>query len=68
MFHELVHNFVEVYVDDILANYKNNKYHIMNLIMIFERFINYKLILKPKKSAFGISYGKFIGFIVSRSE
>lgn len=49
MFHDLIHKFVEVYIDDILAKSKKKENHLEDLRVIFER---YNLKLNPKKMYF----------------
>lgn len=66
IFHDLLHEIMEDYVDDILRKSKNWDKHIIILIVkIFERLEKYKLSLNPKKCVFGVTSDKLLGFIVS---
>ena len=67
MFHDMIHESVDMYVDDILPKYITKYDHISYLRNIFQRMIDYKLKLKPQKCAFGVSSSKLLSFIVSRT-
>lgn len=62
----MIHECVEVYVDDILAKLTSKEYHLAELRKIFKRMREYELKIKPQKCAFGVSLGKLLGFIMSR--
>jgi len=47
MFHDMIHDSVEVYVDDILAKSITKNDHISDLRKCFQRMREYKLKLKP---------------------
>jgi len=66
MFHEHIHKIIEVYVDDILVKSKQGQDHLQELEEVFKILKMYKLRLKPKKSAFGVTSGKLLGFMVSK--
>lgn len=68
MFHDMIHDLVEVYVDDILAKSRRKDYHFSNLRKKFQQMREFKLKLNPQKCAFGVSLGKLLRFIVSRRE
>lgn len=59
MFKDQIGRDVEVYVDDM------NK-HIEDLRETFNVLRKYKMKLNPTKCAFGVSSGKFLGFMVSQ--
>ena len=56
---------VEVYVDDVLVKSIDEGSHLDNLQETFETLRRYKMKLNPSKCAFGVSLGKFLGFMVS---
>jgi hypothetical protein len=53
-----------VYIDDIVLKLAEFKDHVADLKMAFERMRKYGLKMNPLKCAFGVSVGKFFGFIV----
>ena len=65
LFHDMMHQEVEVYVDDILAKSKKEEDHVEVLRRLFERLQKYQLKLNPTKCSFGVKTGKLLGFIVS---
>ena len=65
MFRPQIGRNVEVYVDDMLVKSINEGSHLDNLQETFETLRRYKMKLNPSKCAFGVSSGKFLGFMVS---
>lgn len=65
IFHQHIHKMVEVYIDDILVKSKQGQDHLQTLEEVFNILREYKLRLKPQKYAFGVTYGKLLGFMVS---
>ena len=65
LLNDMMHNEVEVYVDDIIVKSKDRDGHIINLRKFFERINEYKLRLNPQKCTFGVTTGKLLGFLVS---
>ena len=65
LFHNLMHQEVEVYVDDIIAKSRKPEDHLICLKKLFDRLRKYKLCLNPSKCVFGVSSGKLLGYIVS---
>ncbi|XP_028081100.1 uncharacterized protein LOC114282592 [Camellia sinensis] len=55
---------IECYVDDLVVKTKEKENHVEDLRRIFERLRRYKLKMNPLKYAFGVSLGKFLGFVV----
>mgnify|MGYP003767592147 CR=1 FL=1 len=47
LLHDMMHNEVEVYVDDVIVKSKEREGHIINLRKFFERIKEYKLRLNP---------------------
>ena len=56
---------MEVYVDDMLVKSQDEKIHLDNRQETFDTLRQYNMKLNPNKCAFGVSFGKFIGFMVS---
>ena len=66
MFRPQIGRNVEVYIDDMLVKSLNEGGHLDNLQETFETLKRYKMKLNPSKCAFGVSLGKFLGFMVSQ--
>ena len=66
MFEKQIGRNVEVYVDDMLVKSKEEEDHLDNLRETFNTFRQYSMKLNPSKCAFGVSSGKFLGFMVSQ--
>ena len=66
MFKKQIGRNVEVYVDDMLVKSREEEDHLDDLRETFNTFRQYNMKLNPSKCAFGISSGKFLGFIVSQ--
>jgi ribonuclease HI len=64
IFHDLLGVILEVYIDDIVVKSDANKSHLADLRLAFERMRKYGLKMNPLKCAFGVSAGKFLGFII----
>ena len=64
IFHDMMHKQIEHYVDDIVVKSKVRENHFNVLRKVFERCRLYKLHMNPFKCAFGVSVGKFLGFLV----
>ncbi|XP_030963996.1 uncharacterized protein LOC115985174 [Quercus lobata] len=56
---------VEVYVDDMLVKSQDEGRHLDDLQETFNTLRQYHMKLNPSKCAFGVSSGKFLGFMVS---
>ncbi|KAI5355346.1 hypothetical protein L3X38_008241 [Prunus dulcis] len=59
-------NIMEVYVDDMLVKSRTAEDHLHNLSIMFSILKDYRMRLNPKKCAFGVSSGKFLGFMISQ--
>jgi hypothetical protein len=57
---------MEVYVDDMLVKSTESVSHAYDLHKAFETLKQYEMKLNPMKCAFGVSSGKFLGYMVSR--
>ena len=65
MFKKQIGRNVEVYVDDMLVKSREEEDHLDDLRETFNTLRQYNMKLNPSKYAFGVSSGKFRGFIVS---
>ncbi|KAL5560858.1 hypothetical protein UlMin_030605 [Ulmus minor] len=65
MFKNQIGKTIEVYVDDMLVKSLKTEEHIRNLKETFDILRKYKMKLNPSKCAFGVSSGKFLGFMVN---
>ena len=63
IFHDMMHKEIEDYVDDIVVKSKTRRY-LAILRKVFEKCRLYKLRMNPLKCAFGVTAGKFLGFLV----
>jgi hypothetical protein len=64
IFDDMLHQHVECYVDDLVVKSKEKENHLQDLRLVFERLRRFQLKMNPLKCAFGVSSGKFLGFIV----
>ncbi|KAG9450039.1 hypothetical protein H6P81_010004 [Aristolochia fimbriata] len=64
IFDDFLHKFVECYVDDLVVRTKSRDDHLKHLRAVFERLRRHQLKMNPLKCAFGVSSGKFLGFVV----
>ena len=65
MFRPQIGRNVEVYVDDMLVKSQDEGEHLNDLQETFDTLRQYIMKLNPNKYAFGVSSGKFLGFMVS---
>ena len=66
LLHDMMHKEVEVYVDDRIVKSKDRSGHITNLRKFFTRIQKYKMRLNPAKCTFGVTFGKLLGYVVSK--
>ena len=64
-FHDMMHRDVEVYVDDMIVKSRDKANHLAALEIFFERIIQFRLRLNPKKCTFGMTSEKLLGYMVS---
>ena len=64
IFHDLLGVILEVYIDDIVIKSAGLSHHLANLRLALERMRQYGLKMNPLKCDFGVSAGKFLGFII----
>ena len=56
---------MEVYMDDMLVRSKEDLAHLDDLRETFATLKQYQMKLNPSKCVFGVTSGKFLGFMVS---
>ena len=66
MFHLQIGKNVEVYMDDMLVKSAKKAQHLDNLQETFDMLRRYNMKLNLSKCTFGVSLGKFLGFMVSQ--
>ena len=64
--HQIGRN-VQVYIDDMLVKSRKEDDHLGDLKETFDTLCFYNMKLNLSKCAFGVTAGKFLGFIVSQS-
>ena len=64
IFHDLIGQLVEVYIDDVVVKSAQPETHLANLRWVLERTRLHGLKMNPKKCAFGVVVGQFLGFMV----
>ena len=62
--HQIGRN-VQVYIDDMLVKSRWKDHHLEDLKETFDTLYSYNTKLNPSKCAFGVTTGKFLGFMVS---
>ncbi|XP_023876281.1 uncharacterized protein LOC111988726 [Quercus suber] len=68
MFRDKIGCTVEVYIDDIVIKSKRVMQHTNDLREVFETLRRHKLRLNAEKCAFGVSAGKFLGYLITSRE
>ena len=66
MFSEVLGKTIEVYIDDMLVKSLVASDYIKNLEQAFEVLKKYNMNLNPAKCSFGITSGKFLGYLVTK--
>ena len=64
IFHDMMHQKLEDYVNDIVVKSRRREEHFRVLKRLFKRCRAVKLRMNPLKCAFGVSSRKFLGFLV----
>ena len=64
IFHDLIGKLVEIYIDDVVVKSTSARGHLEDLRQVLERTRRFGLRMNPKKCAFGVSAGQFLGFLV----
>lgn len=65
LFHDMINNEMEVYVDDMIVKSHHRKDHLKHLQKLFVHIRKYRLKLNPNKCIFGASHRKLLGFIIN---
>ena len=65
LLHDMMHNEVKVFIDDMIVKSKDREGHIANLRKFFKRIKEYRLRLNPQKCTFGVTARILLGFLVS---
>ena len=65
MFRPQLGKTMEVYIDDMLVKSKQRPDHVTHMQEAFELLRAYDMKLNPSKCAFGVSAGRFLGFMVT---
>ncbi|XP_056697680.1 uncharacterized protein [Spinacia oleracea] len=55
---------IEAYIDDMIVKSKQREEHLADLRETFETLRKYQMRLNPKKCVFGVTAGKFLGFLI----
>ena len=66
MFAQQIGRNVQVYVDDMLVKSRREEDHLEDLRETFDTLRSYNIKFNPGKCAFGVTAGKFLGFMVSQ--
>jgi hypothetical protein len=66
IFHDLLGIILEIYIDDIVVKSDSMDNHLADLCLALERMRRYGLKINPLKCVFGVSAGKFLGFIIHK--
>jgi hypothetical protein len=64
IYHDLIGKLVEIYIDDVVVKSTSTWGHLGDLHQVFERTRRFGLKMNPKKCAFVVSTGQFLGFLV----
>jgi len=65
LFHDMIHQEIEVYMDDMIAKFKKEQDLVQILRKLFNRLRKYQLKLNPTKFSFGVKSEKLLGFVIS---
>nr|KYP47153.1 Transposon Ty3-G Gag-Pol polyprotein [Cajanus cajan] len=65
IFHEQIGRSMEVYVDDMVVKSNDISMHVRDLANVFQALRQHQMRLNPEKCVFGVSGGKFRGFMLS---
>jgi len=61
LFHDMMHKEIEVYVDDMIAKFREGENHVQILKKLFERLRKYKLRLNHARCSFKVKSMKVVG-------
>ena len=66
MFTKQLGRIIEVYIDDMVIKSREANQHLRDIDECFQVLRYYKMRLNPAKCAFGVSFGQFLGHIVTK--
>ena len=66
MFKHQIRRNIQVYIDDMLVKSLRKNDHLDDLQETFNTLRSYNMKLNPSKCMFGVTTGKFLGFMVSQ--
>jgi len=66
MFKDQIGDTMEVYIDDMVVKSKKAENHVRDLEVAFQILERYNMKLNPAKCNFGVSAGKFLGYMVTK--
>lgn len=66
VFHDILHDYLEVYVAYSVVKSEEVYSHVNDLKRVFIRCRQYKLWMNPLIYGFGVHFEKFLGFIIQR--
>ena len=67
IFHDLIGKLVEIYIDDVVVKSASVEGHLEDLRRVLDRTRKFGLRMNPKKCAFGVTAGQFLGFLDRKS-
>jgi hypothetical protein len=59
---------LRTYIDDVIIKSNSMGIHLADLCLALERMCQYELKINPLKCVFGVSAGKFLGFIIYEND
>ena len=65
LFHYMMHQDVEIYVNDMIVKSRDRANHLAAFERFFEMIRQIRLRLNPKKCTFGVTSRKLLGCVVS---
>ena len=66
MFTKQLGKIIKVYIDDMMIKSREADQHLRDIDECFQVLQYYKMWLNPRKCAFGVSFGQFLGHIVTK--
>jgi hypothetical protein len=64
IFHDLIGKLVDIYIDDVVVKSTLVEGHLGDVRQVLEQTRRFELKMNPKKCAFDVSAGQFLGFLV----
>jgi hypothetical protein len=66
VFHGLIYDILEVYIDDILVFARTEEEYIQRLTILFNRLREFNVTLNPDKCKFGLTEVNFVGHLIKK--